>query len=824
MGKIVSSVIALFGTALLSINVAGAGKPALATWRSATLLNFAQSQPDARELLSGAAVERELAGGEAHAYRIMLTAGQYVHFISEQRGIDVVLVLRGPDGTQLMEMEGIGGMLGAEELSWEATIGGVYMLEVRPKARAANKGRYKIKAETISQASAQHRSRIAAERLYMEGRRAQSEGGEALERAIKKYEEANEKWRVARERKWEAQTLTNIGIAYRGLSKYEDAKVSYEQALVIWRDIKNRYGEGLTLNALGNVYEKQSQYEKARDHLEQALVIRREINDRQGEGATLNNLGAVYEGLSEYEKASIYYEQSLVITREIKNRLLEGITLSNLGEVYRDLSEYERARDYYQQSLLITREIKDVEGEGVALNNLGAVYGTLAQHEKARDYYEQALAISREHKDKYQEALTLDNLGEVYRDLDQHEKARDQYEQALAIRREIKDKQGEATTLNALGNVYLNLGQNEKSSDYYQRALVITRDIKDRQGEGVALNNLGALYQKLQQYEKARDYLERALVIRREIGDRDGEASTLLSFASFESDRGNLVEARKRIESALAITETLRSKYTDQELRSAYFATAQNSYEFYIDLLMRLHKQHPAVGHESAALQASEQARARTVLETLAEAGADIRQGVDPQLVQHERSLQRRINAKAQQQMNLLGGPHTAEQAAASAREIETLTGEYQQLQARIRKTSPRYAALTQPQPLSVKEIQQQVLDADTLLLEYALGDERSYVWAVTATSISSFELPSRSEIDLVARRAYDLFKTSHRRESQRAAELAAADLSRMVLGPVARLLGKRRLLIVSDGALQYVPFAALPAPVSAEGEEYSNR
>src|SRR6185295_16949307 len=110
--------------------------------------------------------------------------------------------------------------------------------------------------------------------------------------------------------------------------------------------------------------------------------------------------------------------------------------------------------------------------------------------------------------------------------------------------------------------------------------------------------------------------------------------------ASCESDRGNLVQARKRIESALAITEILRSKYTDQELRSAYFATAQNSYEFYIDLLMRLHKQQPAAGHDATALQASEHSRARTVLETLAEAGAKIRQGVDPQLVERERILQ----------------------------------------------------------------------------------------------------------------------------------------------------------------------------------------
>src|SRR6185503_4225808 len=138
-------------------------------------------------------------------------------------------VLRAPDGTQLMQMEGIAGMLGSEELSWEAAIEGAYILEVKATARQANNGHYELSLDVRSQSGAKERDRILAERLYMEGRRAQSEGGEALERAIKKYEEANEKWRGAGDRKWEAQTLTNLGIACRGLSKYEKAKVSYEQ-------------------------------------------------------------------------------------------------------------------------------------------------------------------------------------------------------------------------------------------------------------------------------------------------------------------------------------------------------------------------------------------------------------------------------------------------------------------------------------------------------------------------------------------------------------------------------------------------------------------
>ncbi|HUE80464.1 MAG TPA: CHAT domain-containing tetratricopeptide repeat protein [Pyrinomonadaceae bacterium] len=733
---------------------------------------------DVRELAVGMPVERELTGGEVHVYRLDVMAGQYIHFTIDQRGIDVVVVLSGPDGVPVMEMDGHRSAHGVEELSWEGVSGGVYLLEVKARDRQANSGRYEVKMDKAPQATVEDRARIAAKRLFMEGKRAQQEGrGEGLEGAIKKYEQAVEKWRSVGDRKREALALTNLGIVNWNLSQYGIARDHLEQALVIWREVKDRYGEEATLNSLGGISQYLRQYEKAKDYLNQSLAIVREMKDKRAEGATLNKLGNVYRMLGEHEKGKDYYEQALAISREIKDRRGEGLTLSHLGSVYTGFIEYEKALYYHEQSLAISREIQDRSGEGLALNNLGFIYQRLSQYEKARDYYEQALAIRSEIKDRTGQGYTLHYLGVLCETLAQYEKARDYLEQALAIRREIKDRRREAATLDTLGSVYQKLGQNQT----------------------------------------ARYCFDQALVIGRTIGEKGDEASILLRLASFEGDRGNLSEARKQIESALVIIENVRATYLDQELRAAYFACARDSYEFYIGLLMRLHKQDPTAGHEAAALQASERVRARTLLDTLAEAGADIRQGADLQLVERERSLHQQLNIKAQQQMKLLAGPHTAEQAAASGREIESLTGEYQRLQAQIRRTSPRYAALTQPQPLSVKEIQQQVLDSDTLLLEYALGKERSYVWAVTPTSITSYELPKRSEIETAARRVYKLLTTSHKRESKRQSELTASELSRMVLRPVAEQLGKKRLLIVSEGALQYIPFGALPVPEMRE-------
>jgi CHAT domain-containing protein len=242
---------------------------------------------------------------------------------------------------------------------------------------------------------------------------------------------------------------------------------------------------------------------------------------------------------------------------------------------------------------------------------------------------------------------------------------------------------------------------------------------------------------------------------------------------------------------------------------------------------MRLHKKNPSEELDRAAFNASETARARSLLEQLTEASKEIRHGVDPTLLESERTVGETIAKEAANQIKLLSGKHTEEEANAVAKKLATLTTDYEQIQSRIRESSPQYAALVQPAPLKIDEIQQRVLDADTLLLQYSLGQETSYLWAVTPDSIKTYELPKRSVIEPLARRVYELLTARNvnvpketleqRRQRLGLADAeyskAAANLSQTLLGPVASELKNKRLLIVSDDILQYIPFAGLPDP-----------
>ena len=557
--------------------------------------------------------------------------------------------------------------------------------------------------------------------------------------------------------------------------------------------------------------------QKALDYYNQSLPLSRVLGDRTLEASTLNNIGSVYDDLGEKQKALEYYSQSLPLSRALGDRGGEARTLNNIGGAYSELGEKQKALEYYSQSLPLKRAVGDRGGEATTLNNIGNVYSDLGEKQKALEYYSQSLPLSQAVGDRGVEAATLNNIGGVYSELGEKQKALEYYSQSLPLFRAVGDRGREASILNNIGGVYSDLGEKQKALEYLGQSLPLHRAVGDRRREALSLNNIGDMYSELGEEQKALEYYSQSLPLSRAVGDRTQEALSLYNIASAKSAQGNLTEALTDIETALKIIESLRTKIASPELRTSYFATVQNYYQLYINLLMELHKTQPKSGYDIKAFEASERSRGRSLLELLQEANADIRQGVAPELLQRERSLQQQLDALEKQRIELLNRPnHTPAQEAELEKQRQTLIAQYQDIQTQIRTTSPRYAALTQPQPLTLAQIQQQILDDQTILLQYSLGKDRSYLWAVTKTSITSYELPKAADIETIAKNFRDAVTAPSSRDNPNQVAIANDAISQIILQPVAAQLGQKRLLIVGDGVLNYLPFAALSLPVKS--------
>ncbi|GAB1542023.1 CHAT domain-containing protein [Scytonema sp. NUACC21] len=511
-----------------------------------------------------------------------------------------------------------------------------------------------------------------------------------------------------------------------------------------------------------------------------------------------------------------YFHQALLLKQQMGDKLGEAISLNNIGNVYLDLGDSQKALNYFQKSLSLRKQVGDKRGEARTLNNIGYVYLDFGAREKALEYFRQSLPLYQQTGDKSAESHTLNNIGTVYLDSGETQKALNYFQQSLVLKRYVGDKIGEAGSLNNIGTVYLSLGERQKALDYFLQSLPLFQTVENKLGLAANLNNIGRVYLNLGEQQKALNYFHQSLPLYQRVGNRGGEAQTLYNIALVQRNQGNLNAALTQIKTVIDIVEDLRTKIDSQELRVSYFATVQDYYQFYIDLLMQLHKQQPSQGYDTLALQISERARARSLLELLTEAKADIRQAVEPKLLSQERNLRQQLDVLEKRRVQLLGGNHTQAQVQALEQAQEELLQQYQQVQSQIRATSPRYADLTQPQPLSLPEIQKQVLDDNTLLLEYSLGEKRSYLWAVTNKKITSYELPKRADIEDAVQKFRQSITTPYLKNSP-----SIDALSELILAPVAQQLGQKRLVIVSDGALQYVPFAALTAPNSQKSSNY---
>jgi CHAT domain-containing protein/tetratricopeptide (TPR) repeat protein len=617
---------------------------------------------------------------------------------------------------------------------------------------------------------------------------------ESRSQALAKYTQALVLLERAGDQKLKVVVLDLIGRCYFAEGEYQKALAYHQQALSFARASSDQQAEAVTLTHLGDDYRLLFEQEKARDYLSQAILAWQTIQDRRGEVGALNILGRVYFQMGDQYKSISDFDRALQLSRILADQNLEINTLGGMGLSYYVLGENERAADLWKQQLALLRAAGQTDRESSVLSKLGSVSNELGQNQEALDYLNQSIKLARERGDGVEEAGSLQTIGRVYR----------------------------------------SLGEPRKSIEYLEQSLVVLKSANNPPANVARAHyNLGKAYTDLGEYEKAIGYLNEALLVWKSRNDPINIASTIRELARAERGRGNLETALAHSEVALNLIELLRSRAGGPEARAAYLASVQNYFELKIDVLTRLHQKDPSRGYDAAALQTCERARARTLLETLAGAGVDIRRGVAPELLRQERTLTDELSVKASERARLSGMRSVETSLAEVTRDLADLSNRYVKLEAQIRAASPRYVEMLQSQPLGLAEIREQVVDSQTLLLEYYLGEERSYLWAVTSTSIESFELPKRALVESAARKVYESLVARNRRvkfetTDERRGRIVKVDadysvvaraLSQMVLAPVAGQLANKRLLIVSDGALQYVPFAALPAPGSSSFE-----
>ncbi len=813
----------------------------------------------------GSTSRRELSTAETHSYNITLETNHYVHMVVQQFGLDAVVTLYDPTGRVLMTVQC--RSYAPTPISIVAEKSGAYRLELRSLEKNETRGHYELQTVDVRPATSGDHPRLAAEKAVAEAEQLLRDWNANSNReAIDKFKQSLPLWKSVADHREEAIALRRIGNIHQELGDYQNALAFYEQSLSVSRTFKNRLGESEALSEIGYVNISLGQKRRALENCTKALLLSQKAGDRRTEAKAINNLGEVHNWSGELQTALGYYRRALDLWTSLEDRRGQAETHTYLGYAYSDLGHGREAFDSYNKSLSLWQAVSDRRGQGITLTAIGRLYSRIGESQAALDFFQRAMRFIQPLGDPFEEASILNGIAYVHDQLGEKRKAIEYYEQALPRFRAIGFSNAYAMTVYDVARAHYALGDNKRALECYQQALAISKSSGDRRLESMELREIGKIYDSMGdkskalvhyqkalsfwtdadfrekadtltpigriyegfgEKQKALQYYEKALSFSRKADFRVGEAATLQNIARVERDRGNLKAALARAEEALGVVESLRGKVNSQDLRTSYFSSVRQQYEFYIDLLMLLDRERPNEGFKGAAFEASERGRARSFLETLSVARVGVRNNADPVLLERESSLSKDLNEKAARRMRFQGGARQdPAEDAALAKEIDELAWQLREVEAQIRTASMRETASLETRPLSLPAIQERVLEDNTLLLEYSLGDERSYLWAITKNSVHSYELPKRAEIEVTARNVYTLLTASQplagETFEQRQSRVMTANeqlpalitnLSRMVLEPVASELGNKRLLIVADGALQYIPFQVLSKP-----------
>ena len=822
------------------------------------------------ETTPGAEVQglRSIADAEVQCYKFTLSKNQFIYLAIEQRGVDVLVQLFTEDGSPVgNQVDSPNGYDEFEPVLEASGSEAEYVIAIKSQgSQPETKMGYAIKVMELNEATAENRSFVLGARAFLLGKldisaaqtfflqRNVPESQNRARRGVEYLEKAQPLLEKANRPSVLKESLNLLGVGYQMAGQTDKAITALSQL----RDLSHETDPSMEVGAIANlatIHAALGQNLKAEALFKQAVEVKdaapavlagawlargnwyRQIKDilraidsqeKAAElyvaGKNFNNAANLYAtiGVTYFNRgantvARDYYKKALEVGA--KSPFINAYAYYNLGVVLTGMDPNEALKAFAAAQKLYAESQKDphrntdelTEATAHLLKSFGLAYSNLGDDKLAVGFYSRSLALSEPDGEiKYSDAVSYTHLYlglSLYR-LNERKQSEAETQKALDLFSKAEDKRGQANALVNIGASFYDAGDRSRALELLGKAEPLQREAGDVFGLAYTLTSIGRINLDNGLITEAARVLGEALELRRTTGDRNGEGITLYTMALAERRRNNLPKALEYLDTARGIIEDIRREVTDQDLRASYLANLHRVYELYVNVMVQQ-------GRQTEALEFADNARARVLTEALLTGRFESSAAPGTEASEKRRKLIEQLSALLGRKKLLRLEMLKSQQARDLQREIDIRTAELRNLEAESLGGSPLTPALTPPR-LSLEQIRG-LLDRNTIMLEFSLGDEESYLWLVKgepAQPVLTVALPERRQVEKVARRVHELL-ADKKISPQGTAELQtlSAQLSEMLLGKVSQELGDKRLVIVGDGSLQYVPFAGLPEP-----------
>lgn len=734
--------------------------------------------PEPVQLLAESRIDRSGTKGDAHHYEVNLSAGDYFEVAVTQDQLYVSLSVTAPDepkNTHVIEVQQIASL--PQRWGFVAASAGVHQLAVTMTgtrgdvADMSTPRSYRLDVIATRPATPEDHERAKTFVLMARASQAVAEHSlDGLRRAIPVYEQAAAGWRALDDRMLEATTL----YALMGISNL----------FTQFRDTATEHGVRLAalLSELGL------------QPLEQSVWRTLAIEYHDG--------GHLTEGIDAATR-------SVTLARSLQNRAQEGASLRLLSYLQLKLGQYDDARRMAGEALDVAAEIGDRGLEAHVLINIARLHELSGDLETAGRHYERALSLSADTPPILAQVQLFLGQNLLKRgDVDGAQRA---LEARLATASRGVQRDDEAAARILLGDVRLTRGDLAGARELYEAAQKTLTPEGFPEYVCASEERLGRLALLEGRNDLAEAHFQRALAVGKDLTLASCEVQGYAGLADVAAERGELDVAEQNARVVVDLTNGFRDAVAGLDARSFGFPELAPVFERAVDLTMRRGAGDPSSPSVATGLALNEQALARGLFDALSAERIEKRANIPAELDAARRRLRETWRTRALEHEAAVRR-RDAKRRAQLADEMTALSSQLREVESRIDVADPRHASFVRPASLDATAIQA-LLDADTTLVEYALGDARSFAWVVTNQSIHAVTLPPRRAIATLARRTRDLFamppQPGNERSPRTHADVLA--LSRMILDPILPFIHTSRVALVAPGPLAMIPFAAMP-------------
>jgi CHAT domain-containing protein/Flp pilus assembly protein TadD len=629
-------------------------------------------------------------------------------------------------------------------------------------------------------------------------------------------------------------------------------------------DLETKNTDGIILNHIlfSRIFDHLGDNKKSSYHKNNSLKLLSKTNNPDIKAFVYLISGQIEFAGVDIPLSFEYFQLAKSLADETDNLKIKIESLIQLGMHLTMSGDKDLGEDFILYASKLSGKPENKREFAIAQVALGFINLITSEKRKALEIYQKALHLFPGDVDQVEKARIQSGMASILLDIGKTNQAEQSLQNSLELFKKANAPLGELSILSPLAYLVFSRGDKNLSEKLFNRAKKLEKNLDNTFFSGHLTKNLGLVdfengkydeainkfgiffkavsksgikypeiqnlkglaYEKKEDFKEARKQFIQALQDSRENKDIVVEAETLFNLANLNFLEGNFKKATSLIEESIRLTESLYFEFENDNFRKTFRSKTYQRYDLYVKLLMNLHKNSPHQGFDKKAFIVFEKSRTRSMIEALSNVENNGVYNRNSKLFKQKEKIIAQINLKNNQLSELSDSSQNEKNRIKN--EIETLIFNYEQIKTELKKDGPFYSRINTNRNFNIESFQNEILDENSLLLEFFIGKQESYLWMIGKNSFEVKILPSYKNLKNPINEIIQLIsafnpnnyetgedfqdnlgKINHQYEKE------TSYLSELLFGQISGQLMGKRLIIVPDGNLRNIPFSSLPFP-----------